>query len=291
MLALKCRVNVIIVTAMFEIIRVENFSPSTFLWEVIAPEIAQAARPGQFVIVRSDERSERIPLTIADFNTDEGTITLVIQAAGKSTDQMRAYRVGDSILDIVGPLGEPSEIENFGTVIVVGGGLGVAPVYPILRALKLHGCNTISIIGFRTKSLVFWEGRFRDYSDETIIVTDDGSYGQMGLVTQPLKEILAARHVDRVIAVGPLVMMRAAAETTRPFGVRTIVSINAIMVDGTGMCGSCRVNLAGEIKFACIDGPDMDGHLVNFDELIIRQRRFVKYEKQSIEMCKNRCQE
>ncbi|MBF0568850.1 MAG: sulfide/dihydroorotate dehydrogenase-like FAD/NAD-binding protein [Nitrospirae bacterium] len=267
---------------MFEITRVENFSPSTFLWEINAPEIAWAARPGQFVIVHCDETSERIPLTIADFDAVKGTITIVIQAAGKGTMQMMEYKAGDRISAVAGPLGEPSEIENFGTVVLVGGGLGVAPVYPILRALKLKGCHTISIIGFRSKSLVFWESRFRDYSDESIIVTDDGSYGEKALVTRPLKDLLMERQINRVIAIGPLVMMRACAEVTRPFGVRTIVSVNPIMVDGTGMCGSCRVSLGDEVKFACIDGPDMDGHLVNFDELLIRQKRFVKYEKQSL---------
>lgn len=275
---------------MFEIVKIENFSPSTFLWEVRAPEIAQAARPGQFVIVRCNETAERIPLTIADFDADAGTVTIVIQAAGKSTFDMRAYKAGDQILDVAGPLGEPSEIENFGTVVLVGGGLGVAPVFPILRALKLKGCRTISIIGFRSKSLVFWEGRFREYSDETIIVTDDGSYGEKGLVTQPLKQIIMERQINRVIAIGPLIMMKACAEVTRPVGVRTIVSVNPIMVDGTGMCGSCRVSLGGEVKFACIDGPDMDGHLVNFDELLIRQKRFVKYEKKSLELCEKKCQ-
>ncbi|MBF0458722.1 MAG: sulfide/dihydroorotate dehydrogenase-like FAD/NAD-binding protein [Nitrospirae bacterium] len=275
---------------MFEIVRIENFSPSTFLWEVRAPEIAHAARPGQFVIVRCDEKAERIPLTIADFDVVSGTVTVVIQAAGKSTFDMKAYKALDQISDVAGPLGEPSEIENFGTVVLVGGGLGVAPVFPILRALKLKGCRTISIIGFRSKSLVFWEGRFREYSDETIIVTDDGTYGEKGLVTQPLKQIITEREINRVIAIGPLVMMKAAAEVTRPAGVRTIVSVNPIMVDGTGMCGSCRVSLGGEVKFACIDGPDMDGHLVNFDELLIRQKRFSKYEKKSLELYEKKCQ-
>ncbi|MBF0555107.1 MAG: sulfide/dihydroorotate dehydrogenase-like FAD/NAD-binding protein [Nitrospirae bacterium] len=274
---------------MFEITAVESFSPSTFLWEINAPEIARAARPGQFVIVHCDETSERIPLTIADFDAVKGTITIVIQAAGKGTLEMMAYKAGDRISAVAGPLGEPSEIENFGTVVLVGGGLGAAPVYPILRALKLKGCHTISIIGFRTKSLVFWEGRFRRYSDESIIVTDDGSYGEKGLVTQPLKDIIMERQINRVIAIGPLVMMRSCAEVTRPFGVRTIVSVNPIMVDGTGMCGSCRVSLGDEVKFACIDGPDMDGHLVNFDELIIRQKRFVKYEKQSLALYEKKC--
>ncbi|MBF0516659.1 MAG: sulfide/dihydroorotate dehydrogenase-like FAD/NAD-binding protein [Nitrospirae bacterium] len=275
---------------MFEITRIENFSPTTFLWEVRAPEIARAARPGQFVIVHCDETSERIPLTIADFDADAGTVTIVIQAAGKTTLDMMAYRAGDRIANIAGPLGQPSEIENFGTVVLVGGGLGVAPVYPILRALKIRGCRTIAIIGFRNESLIFWEGRFRDYSDELIIVTDDGSYGEKGLVTQPLKRLITERQIDRVIAIGPLVMMRASAETTHPFNIPTMVSVNPIMVDGTGMCGSCRVSLGDEVKFACIDGPDMDGHLVNFDELIIRQRRFVKYERQSLQLHEKKCQ-
>jgi NAD(P)H-flavin reductase len=274
---------------MFKLTKTENFSPSTFLWEIDAPDIAHAAKPGQFVIVHCDETSERIPLTIADFDAASGTVTIVIQAAGKSTLEMASYKAGDRVLDIVGPLGEPSHIENFGRVVLVGGGLGIAPVYPILRALKMQGNHTISIIGFRTKSLVFWEDRFRGYSDELILTTDDGSYGENGLVTQPLKRIIMERQIDRVIAIGPLVMMKACAEVTRPFGIRTIVSVNPIMVDGTGMCGSCRVSLGGEVKFACIDGPDMDGHLVNFDELLVRQKRFVKYEKQSLALYERKC--
>ncbi|MEO5358690.1 MAG: sulfide/dihydroorotate dehydrogenase-like FAD/NAD-binding protein [Nitrospirae bacterium YQR-1] len=264
---------------MYKIIRKEIFSPTTYMWEIEAPDIAQASRPGQFVIVHHSSTSERIPLTIADYNTGRGTITLVIQVVGKTSKEMTSYEPGDSILNVAGPLGEASHIMKFGTVVMVGGGLGVAPVYPQLRAFKEAGNHTISIVGFRSKEIVFWEERFRYFSDELIVTTDDGSYGEKGLVTEPLKRLVSHGGVNLVIAIGPLVMMRACAEVTRPFGVKTIVSLNPIMVDGTGMCGSCRVSVGNEVKFACIDGPDMDGHIVNFDELLIRQRRFDKYEK------------
>ena len=265
---------------MYKIVRRQSFSDVTFLWEVEAPDVAQAAEPGHFVMVRLHEGAERVPLTVADFDRDKGTITMVIQALGKTTKEMRDnYKQGDTFDDFVGPLGLPQHIEKAGHVVLVGGGLGVAPVYPQLRSFKEAGNRTTGIIGFRSKDLVFWEDRFRQYCDETIVCTDDGSYGKPGFVTQALKEVLENDKPDLVIAIGPLPMMNACVETTRPFGVRTMVSLNAIMVDGTGMCGSCRVTVDGEVKFACVEGPDFDGHKVDFKELITRQARFKVAEK------------
>jgi homotetrameric NADPH-dependent glutamate synthase len=267
---------------MFRILRREAFSETTFLWEVEAPDVANAAEPGHFVMVRLREGGERIPLTVADFDRERGTITMVIQALGKTTLEMRdRYRAGDQFADFVGPLGLPQHIERVGHVVLVGGGLGVAPVYPQLRAFKGAGNRVTGIIGFRSGSLVFWEDRFARFCDRLIVCTDDGSYGRPGLVTAALAEVLASDPPDLVVAIGPLPMMQACVETTRPAGVRTMVSLNAIMVDGTGMCGSCRVTVGGQIKFACVDGPDFDGHLVDFKELIARQRRFHPQERQA----------
>ncbi len=260
---------------MYPIIRREAFSDTTFLWEVLAPDVARAAEPGHFVMLRLHEGSERIPLTVADFDRERGTITMVIQALGKTTQEMRdRYKEGDTFADFVGPLGLPQHIVQAGHVVLVGGGLGVAPVYPQLRAFKQAGNRTTGIIGFRSKNLVFWEDRFGKYCDHLIVCTDDGSYGKPGFVTAALKEVLEQDKPDLVVAIGPLPMMNACVETTRPFGVKTMVSLNAIMVDGTGMCGSCRVNVGGEIKFACVDGPDFDGQQVDFKELMLRQKRF-----------------
>jgi len=274
----------------YPIVRKEVFSPVTFLWEVRDPDMAKAAKPGQFLMVRHKETGERIPLTIADFDMEQGTITVVIQAVGKDTREMMEFKEGDSLLNFVGPLGIPSHVENFGTVVMVGGGLGVAPIFPQLRAFKEAGNKTISIIGFRSRDLIFWEDKFRKYSDELIITTDDGSFGEKGLVTNPLKRVLEEIKVDLVVAIGPLIMMKVCSDVTKPFGVKTIVSLNSIMVDGTGMCGSCRVTVGGEMKFACVDGPDFDGHQVDFDELMMRQRRFEKFEKKSLELYEHECQ-
>ena len=260
---------------MYPIVRRESFSDTTFLWEVLAPDVARAARAGHFVMLRLHEGSERIPLTVADMDPGRGTITMVIQALGKSTREMRdAYRAGDSFLDFVGPLGQPQHVERVGHVVLVGGGLGVAPIYPQLRAFKEAGNRTTGIIGFRSKDLVFWEERFREHCDALVVCTDDGSYGKPGFVTAALQEVLAADRPDLVVAIGPLPMMHACVETTRPSGVKTMVSLNTIMVDGTGMCGSCRATVGGEVKFACVDGPDFDGHQVDFKELVGRQKRF-----------------
>jgi glutamate synthase (NADPH) small chain len=263
----------------------QQFGPTTFLWKVNAPDVARAARPGHFIMARIDEHGERIPLTVADFDVQCGTVTVVIQAVGKTTFEMMSLRQGDYLLDFIGPLGLPSHIRKLdGTVVLVGGGLGVAPVFPQLRAYKQQGNRTVSIIGFRNRDLVFWEDQFRQYSDQLIVTTDDGSYGRKGFVTTALADVLAnEKDLREVVAIGPIPMMRACSETTRPFGVPTVVSLNSIMVDGTGMCGSCRVTVGGEMKFACVDGADFDGHKVNFDELSLRQKRFEREEKAALE--------
>ncbi len=274
----------------YRIVKKEVYSPVTYMWEVEAPEVAQAAQPGHFLMVRIDEEGERIPLTVADFDRQRGTVTVVIQAVGKSTREMMQLEAGDRILDFIGPLGEASHIEPRAKVILVGGGLGVAPVYPQLRAYKELGSTTLALIGFRTKALVFWEERFRRYSDEVHLATDDGSYGHKGVVSQVLQSLLE-QHPDaqEVVAIGPLPMMQACCEVTRPFGVRTLVSLNSIMVDGTGMCGSCRVTVGGKLRFACVDGPDFDGHQVDFDELLRRQRRFQREERESLQRYEEDC--
>jgi len=268
----------------FPIVSRQDFSDATYLLEVRHPMMARAARPGQFVIVLHREQGERIPLTIADFDREKGTVTLVIQAVGKTTREMqRACVVGSSLFGLVGPMGHPTHIGDERKVVCVGGGLGVAPVFPQLRAFKENGAHVIGVIGFRSKPLIFWEEKFRAYCDELILCTDDGSAGLKGFVTDGLKQALE-RHpdVDQVVAVGPPVMMKACAEVTRPRGVKTSVSLNPIMVDGTGMCGGCRVSIGGHMKFACVDGPDFDAHEVDFDELMKRQRLFVEHERRAL---------
>jgi glutamate synthase (NADPH) small chain len=271
-------------SALFLITRRQQFGPATFLWEVAAPDVARAARPGHFVMARIDERGERIPLTVADFDVARGTVTVVIQAVGKTTMEMMSLKEGDYLLDFIGPLGLPSHIRKLeGTVVLVGGGLGVAPVFPQLREYKKQGNRTVSVIGFRNKDLIFWEDRFREFSDELIVTTDDGSNGRKGFVTHALSEVLGRETgISEAVAIGPIPMMKACAEVTRPFGIPTVVSLNSIMVDGTGMCGSCRVTVGGKMKFACVDGADFDGHLVNFDELALRQKRFEREEKAAL---------
>jgi glutamate synthase (NADPH/NADH) small chain len=260
---------------MYQIVKREQYGPVTFLWEVLAPDVARACEPGHFVMVRIDDTGERIPLTVADYDHDKGTVTIVVQAVGKTTFQMMAMRQGQSVIDFIGPLGVASHLQRRNKVVLVGGGLGVAPVFPQLRRHKELGSYTISIIGFRNRDLMFWQDRFSRFSDEFRVATDDGSYGTKGFVTVVLDQVLKEQDgLEEVIAIGPLPMMKACTELTRPAGIRTMVSLNSIMVDGTGMCGSCRVTVGGKMKFACVDGPDFDGHLVNFDELMLRQKRF-----------------
>ncbi|QGP94071.1 Dihydroorotate dehydrogenase B (NAD(+)), electron transfer subunit [Neomoorella glycerini] len=267
---------------MYRIVRKEVMSPVIKLMEIEAPEVAAKAQAGQFIILRIDEEGERIPLTIADFDRTRGTITTIFQEVGYTTRRLGTLEAGDALADFVGPLGQPSEIANYGRVVCVGGGVGVAPVYPIARALKEAGNEVIAIIGARTKELLIWEDEMRAVSSELLVATDDGSYGHHGFVTDLLKQILEERgKVARVWGIGPVVMMRAVAETTRPFGVPTIVSMNPIMVDGTGMCGACRVSVGGETKFACVDGPEFDGHQVDW-QLALRRMNMYREEEERI---------
>lgn len=265
---------------MAKIIEKANIAEAVYEFVVDAPLVAHKCRPGQFVIIRTDEFSERVPLTIADFDREKGYITLIVQAVGNSTRHLcDTFEVGDDILDVVGPLGQPSEMENFGTVVVVGGGIGVAPVYPIARAYHELGNKVISIIGARNKDLIIWQDKMAAISDEVIITTDDGSAGHKGFVTDPLKEMLEkGEKIDLVLAIGPVIMMKNVAAVTKPFGVKTTASLNTIMVDGTGMCGGCRVNVGGENKFACVDGPEFDAHQVDFANLLMRQQMYKNQE-------------
>jgi len=275
----------------FEIVAREDLSPATFLLEVRHPLMAKAARPGQFVIVMSHAEGERIPLTIADFDRDRGTVTLVIQAVGKTTREMQQQcTVGTALYGLVGPMGVPSPIGHARKVVCVGGGLGVAPIYPQARGFKQAGATVIGVLGFRSKDLVFWEDKFRACCDELILCTDDGSAGIKGLVTEGIRQAIAKHSdIDEVVAIGPPVMMKGCAEATRPHGIRTIVSLNPIMVDGTGMCGGCRVKIGDEVKFACVDGPDFDGHLVDFDDLMTRLRRYKQEEQVALERWSEQC--
>ncbi|OGO05791.1 MAG: ferredoxin-NADP reductase [Chloroflexi bacterium RBG_13_56_8b] len=265
---------------MYKILAKKDLVPQIHLFRMAAPAVAKKARAGQFVVVRIDEKGERIPLTVADWNEKEGTVTIVFMEVGATTARLALLKKGDSIADFVGPLGLPAEIEKFGTVVCVAGGVGAAPVAPIARELKKAGNKVISILGARSKELLFWEDVLKSTSDQLIVTTDDGSYGRKGVVTGPLKELLeSGEKIDRVVAIGPVVMMKFCSLTTLPFGVKTIVSLNPIMVDGTGMCGCCRVAVGGETRFACVDGPDFDGHKVDWDLLSARQRIYLGEEK------------
>ncbi len=277
--------------AEFVIVARDDFSDVTFLLSVRHPLMAKAARPGQFVIVMLNEHGERIPLTIADFDREQGTITLVIQAVGKTTRQMQQdCQVGTSLYGMVGPMGIPSEIGHAKKVVCVGGGLGVAPIFPQARGHKEAGAYVIGVVGFRNKDLVFWEDKFRAFCDEYIICTDDGSVGIHGLVTEGIVRAIG-RHsdIDEVVAIGPPVMMRGCVEATRPYGIKTMVSLNPVMVDGTGMCGGCRVKIGGQVKFACVDGPDFDGHLVDFDDLMTRLQRYKDEERVALDNWESAC--
>jgi ferredoxin/flavodoxin---NADP+ reductase len=235
-------------------------------------------------VLRVTEEGERIPLTVADYDREAGTITVVVQEIGKSTRLMGTLDEGDALASFTGPLGRPTEVEPYGTVVLVGGGLGIAPIYPICRELREAGNHVIGIIGARSGDLLFWEDKMRTVTDELAVVTDDGSYARKALVTVPLKEMLdAGRAIDCVWGIGPAIMMKFVALTTKPYGTRTIVSLNSIMVDGTGMCGACRVSVGGRTRFACVDGPEFDGHEVDWDLLLSRQRQYLEHEKQALE--------
>jgi ferredoxin--NADP+ reductase len=264
-----------------------QLSEEVFEMKIEAPLIAEERRPGQFIIILLDrDHGERIPLTIADADTEEGSITIIFQTVGKTTHNLADLKIGDSIQNLVGPLGKPTHIERFGTVVCVGGGIGIAPLYPIVQGMKQVGNRMIIIIGARTKELLILEEEMRDLADELIVCTDDGSYARKALVTEPLKEVCERNpKPDLVVAIGPPIMMKFCAETTRPFNVSTVVSLNTIMVDGTGMCGGCRVTVGNETKFVCVDGPEFNGHLVDFDNMMKRLGAYKNHEDKAHEKC------
>ena len=265
-----------------------------FEMEVEAKGIANKARAGQFVVIMVSEKGERIPLTLADWSVEKGTITLVFMVVGTSSMKLSQLEEGDDIFAVLGPLGHASDIDDYGTVIMVAGGVGTAPIYPIAKSLKERGNKVISIHGARSKDLLFWQDKLALVSNEHIITTDDGSFGRKGLVTEPLKELLEAdvdKKIGRVYSIGPGIMMKFCALTTKPFGVKTIVSLNPIMIDGTGMCGACRVCVHGKTKFTCIDGPEFDGHKVDWNLLTTRQRAYLNEEKQSYDMYQKECED
>lgn len=269
---------------MYRIIKKEVLAPTLSLIEIQAPLVAGKAKAGQFIILRVEEGGERIPLTIADFDREKGTITCVFQEVGKTTKQLGTLEEGDGIEDFVGPLGLPTHIKDYGSVVCVGGGVGVAPIYPIARAMKEAGNEVIGIIGARNKEILFWEDRMRAACTELRVATDDGSYGRHGFVTDLLKEAIEEKKgLGLCIAIGPLPMMRAVTNLTREYGLKTMVSLNSIMVDGTGMCGCCRVTVGGETKFACVDGPEFDGHLVDFEEMARRSVIYKPMEQLALE--------
>src|SRR5450631_4650060 len=275
----------------FRILAREDFSDVTYSLVIHHPLMAKAAQPGQFVIVMSHESGERIPLTIADFDRKKGTVTLVVQAVGKSTKEMQqTCQPGTTLYGIVGPMGVPSPLKGKKKVVCVGGGLGVAPIYPQARGFKENGAYVIGILGFRTKNLIFWADKFATCCDEVILCTDDGSAGMKGFVSDGIKMAIAGhKDIDEVIAIGPPIMMKACAETTRPHGIKTIVSLNPIMVDGTGMCGGCRVKIGDQVKFACVDGPDFDAHKVDFNDLMMRLKRYGEEEKAALHRWSESC--
>ncbi|MBI1911946.1 MAG: sulfide/dihydroorotate dehydrogenase-like FAD/NAD-binding protein [Deltaproteobacteria bacterium] len=269
---------------MFEITEKKELAHTVYQFKIKAPLIAKKRKAGQFVVLRMNEHGERIPLTIVDSDEKEGTITIIMQEVGKSTAILGDMVTGDSILDVVGPLGKPTHIENFGIAVCVGGGIGTAPVLPIAKALKAAGNKVISIIGARTKSLLILEDEMKQASDELYITTDDGSYGHHGFVTQVLQNFIdEGMKIGVVVGIGPVPMMRAVSNTTKPYNIHTMVSLNPIMVDGTGMCGACRVTVGGKNQFVCVDGPEFNGHEVNFEELVLRNRSYMKEEKLAME--------
>jgi len=266
---------------MFKIIDKKQLAPIIFQMVIFAPRVAKKSLPGQFIILRIDENGERVPLTIKDTDPEEGTVTIVVQAAGKTTMQLTEMNVGEDILDLVGPLGNPTELpEGKSNVICVGGGVGSACMYPQVKELARRGSYVTAIVGARTKELVIMEEDFKKYASRLIICTDDGSYGEKGFVSDILKRLLeAGERPDMVIAIGPLMMMKVVSDVTRDYNVHTVVSLNPIMIDGTGMCGGCRVTVGGEVKFTCVDGPEFDAHKVDFRELAMRQRYYLDEEK------------
>jgi ferredoxin--NADP+ reductase len=275
---------------MNKIIEARFLAPDVKLFRIEAPKIAEKRKPGQFIILRVHKNGERIPLTIADSSTEDGTITIIVQGIGKTTKHLNTLEAGDEIIDLVGPLGKPSHIENFGTAVSIGGGVGTAIAYPTAKALKEAGNHVISIIGGRTKEFVILEDEMKAVCDEVYPTTDDGSYGFHGFVTQKLQRLLdEGRKIDFVLAIGPIPMMKAVADVTRPYGIKTVVSLNPIMVDGTGMCGGCRALVDDKVVFVCVDGPEFDAHKVDFSVLTKRNRMYLSQEKQSVEEFEHKC--
>ena len=269
---------------MYEIINKKSLNPTVTLMDIMAPLVAAKAEPGQFIILRTDENGERIPLTIADYDREKGTVTIIFQIVGATTEKLNHMEVGDHLQDFAGPLGKPTETEGLKKVAVVGGGVGCAIAYPVAKKLHSLGCEVHSVVGFRNKDLVILEDEFKAVSDKLCMMTDDGSYGEKGLVTNALKALIdAGNQYDEVIAIGPVVMMKFVCQLTKEYGVKTIVSMNPIMIDGTGMCGGCRLTVGGETKFACVDGPDFDGHLVDFDEAMSRGMMYRDFERHAYE--------
>jgi ferredoxin--NADP+ reductase len=275
---------------MFNIVSAQFLAENVKRFEIEAPRIAKKRKAGQFIILRLDEQGERVPLTIADSDPEKGTISIIVQGIGKTTRKLNAREAGDKILDVAGPLGEPSHIENFGTAVSIGGGVGTAIAYPTAVALKQAGNYVITINGARNKDLVILEKEMNDTSDESYVTTDDGSYGFHGFVTQKLQELIdSGKKIDFVLAIGPIPMMQAVSEVTRPHGIKTVVSLNPIMVDGTGMCGGCRVTVDGEAKFACVDGPEFDAHQVDFKNLMDRNKVYRALEQHKLDDFEHHC--
>ena len=267
---------------MFEILKRKQLNPSVVRIDVAAPLVAHKAQPGQFIILRTDERGERIPLTIADFDREAGTVAVIFQIVGATTEKLAHLQVGDALADFVGPLGRATETDGLHKVAVVGGGVGCAIAYPVAKKLHEQGTEVHTIVGFRNKELVILEDEFAAVSDRLVLMTDDGSYGEKGLVTNALKELIdSGEQYDEVIAIGPLVMMKFVSLLTKEYGIKTVVSMNPIMIDGTGMCGGCRLTVGGETKFACVDGPEFDGHLVDFDEAMQRGKMYAGFERRA----------
>jgi len=269
---------------MFKILGKIHLAPQVFQYLLHAPDIAKKALPGQFIIIRLDETGERIPITISDSDPIQGTLTVFVQAVGKTSIEMSLMHAGDFILDVVGPLGNPTQVDLFGTVVLIGGGFGIAAIHPITRALTQAGNKTIAILGARTQELVILEKELINAATQVHVVTNDGSYGEKGLVTDTLKMLIEKKEpIDRIIAIGPLIMMKSVADLTRPYKIPTLVSMNPIMIDGTGMCGACRVTVGGEMKFACVDGPEFDGHAVDFEGLLNRLKTYIPEEAEAKE--------
>ena len=269
---------------MYRIVRKEALRPTVTLYEIEAPLVAKKAQPGQFIILRVDENGERIPITINDYNPEKGTVTIIVQTVGATTEKLSRMKEGDSLQDFVGPLGKATETEGKKKVCVVGGGVGCAIAYPVLKKFHDCGAEVHAVIGFKNKDLVILEDEFRAASSVLKVCTDDGSYGQKGLVTEALKELIdAGNQYDEVFAIGPMVMMKFVSKTTEPYGIPTTVSMSPIMIDGTGMCGGCRLSVGGEMKFACVDGPDFDGHEVDFDEALQRAAQYRDFEHRAYE--------